>query len=590
MCGIAGIFGANERDTGEAMAAALAHRGPDDRQVVCGERFTLGATRLSIVDLDGGRQPLSNERCSIWAVHNGEIYNRRTLAAQLRSQGHTVDGHGDTAILPHLYEQHGAAMAEQADGMFSFAIWDDERKRGLLARDRLGKKPLYYHARGDRLYFASEIKALLRVPGFERRLNLEALHYFLGYKHVPHPHSIFEGIHCLPPAHVLVFQPGGPLHLQRYWAPDFAPAPAGGDRDLANRLTTLLERAVERRLDADVPIGCFLSGGIDSSITTAIAARAAGSRIKTFTLTYADAATTAEKEQDRRWARWVASEYGTEHHEERLDEQSFPDELPRILACFDEPFSGVVSTYFLARLAGRHVKAVLSGDGADELLGSYRSHRLAAERPAHTVDAEWRSTLMVFSDEEKATVLAPDVVRATRGFDARARLKRDFAGLTATDGLNRVLEAELRSIFPDQVLAFIDRLSMAHSLEVRAPFLDTAVVDFLTRIPGPRKMRSGETKALLKDVARRYLPEEMVVRPKEGFVMPVQRWLLNGLAPYVRDMLSAGQLATHGLFDANAVDRLVTSFYGGHHEHAQKLLALVTFQEWYRLYRPCLPA
>jgi asparagine synthase (glutamine-hydrolysing) len=591
MCGIAGVFGAPDRDAVEAMTTALAHRGPDDRHVVTGEHFSLGATRLAIVDLDGGRQPVSNERKTIWAAHNGEFYNRRPLHTALRLAGHAIASDGDTALLPHLYEEYGAAMAERADGMFAFAVWDDERQVGLLARDRLGKKPLYYWQHGARLYFASEIKSLLALPQFERRLNVEALRHFLGYKHVPHPQTIFEGIKCVPPAHVLLFQPGSCARLTRYWTPDFTPLPTtASERELAEELDSLLRIAVARRLDADVPIGCFLSGGIDSSLTTAIAAELSDRRLKTFTLTYSPDSTTPQKDEDRRWARWVAERYGTEHHEEVVDEQRFPEELPRILSCFDEPFSGVVSTYFLSRLAASHVKAVVSGDGADELLGSYKSHRMAATMPADLVNADWRSTLLVFNDQETDALLTENVAAGSTAFSARNRMQRDFTGLTAGDSLNRVLEGELRSIFPDQVLAFVDRLSMAHGLEVRTPFLDTALVNFLARVPGDTKMRGGETKALLKRVAQRYFPGEMVFRPKEGFVMPIQRWFLNGLTPYVMDTLSPSRLAAHGLFDGAAVSRLVGEYYGGRHEHAQKILALVTFQEWHRLYRPCLPA
>jgi asparagine synthase (glutamine-hydrolysing) len=591
MCGIAGVFGAPDREAVEAMTAALAHRGPDDRQVVTGHRFSLGATRLAIVDLDRGQQPVSNERKTVWAVHNGEIYNRRPLHTALRQAGHEICGHGDTALLPHLYEEHDAAMAEQADGMFAFAVWDAERQKGLLARDRLGKKPLYYWYQGERLYFASEIKSLLSLPQFERRLNVEALRHFLGYKHVPHPQTIFEGIKCVPPAHVLLFAPGSCPRIERYWSADFTPLPApASERELAEELDSLLRSAVARRLDADVSIGCFLSGGIDSSLTTAIAAELSDRRLKTFTLTYSPSSTTPQKDEDRRWARWVAERYGTEHHEEVVDEQRFPEELPRILSCFDEPFSGVVSTYFLSRLAASHVKAVVSGDGADELLGSYKSHRLAATMPADLVNADWRSTLLVFNDQETDALLTDGVAGSSTVYSARNRMQRDFTGLTAGDSLNRVLESELRSIFPDQVLAFVDRLSMAHGLEVRTPFLDTALVNFLARVPGSTKMRGGEVKSLLKLVARRYFPEEMVFRPKEGFVMPIQRWFLNGLTPYVMDTLSPSRLATHGLFDSTAVSRLVAEYYGGRHEHAQKILALVTFQEWHRLYRPCLVA
>jgi asparagine synthase (glutamine-hydrolysing) len=364
---------------------------------------------------------------------------------------------------------------------------------------------------------------------------------------------------------------------------------------------------------ADVPIGFFLSGGIDSSLSTALAAEVSRGPIRTFTLTYAADSTTAGKEEDRRWARWVAQRYRTEHYEEAVNVTSFPENLRRILRCFDEPFAGVVSTYYLAQLISRHVKVALSGDGADELFGSYLSHRLAlplANYPeflrtgaadlispfeseperlqalAGMEDWAWRHALGVFSDEEKSALYTPDISVATRGFSTREHLREQFASLTAMDPLNRILEAEFRTIFPDQVLTFVDRLSMAHSLEVRSAFLDTDVVTFVAGLPGRLKIRGGETKYLLKQAARNYFPAEMVFRRKEGFVMPVADWLRGELEPYVRQTLSGERMARHGVFDAGRVRGLVDGFYRSErsHTYANKVLALLVFQEWYDLY------
>jgi asparagine synthase (glutamine-hydrolysing) len=314
------------------MLATLRHRGPDDEFIAGGDRFTIGARRLSIVDPVGGRQPLTNEDGTVVAAQNGELYNFPELRPVLLAAGHVLHTHTDSEVLPHLWEDHGAALPEHIQGMFAVAVWDDRRQVGLLARDRMGKKPLYYWQHDGALYFASELKAILAVPGFERRLNVEALHHYLGYKHVPHPMSIFEGVRMLPPAHRLVFRPGGEPVLSRYWSLSFAP---GGDTmDEAEAIEEFLTRmrtAVRRRLMADVPVGFFLSGGLDSSLTTAVATEVAPSRVKTFTLTYDDEATTAGKEQDRRWARWVAERYGTEHHEETVAVSNYPDSLREIL-------------------------------------------------------------------------------------------------------------------------------------------------------------------------------------------------------------------------------------------------------------------
>jgi asparagine synthase (glutamine-hydrolysing) len=474
----------------------------------------------------------------------------------------------------------------------------------------------------DALYFASEIKALLAIPGFGRRINLAALHHFLSYKHVPHPLSIFDGIMGLPPAHALVFRPGRDPEIRRYWDVDFSAAgeaTALPEAELVERLLSLLRRGVRRRLMADVPIGFFLSGGIDSGLCAALAADLSRARIKTFTLTYTDGATTPGKEQDRIWARWVADKYGTEHHEETVGRPDFPASLGRILTCFDEPFSGVASTYFLSQLIARHVKVAISGDGADELFGSYLSHRLAGPlynypeylrtgdtglirpfevdpailaRLAGMETAAWRHRLCVFTDEEKQQMYAPAVAEAMRAWGTQEHLRRLFAGLTATDPLNRILEAEFRTFLPDQVLTFVDRLSMAHSLEVRAPFLDTEVVTFVAGLDGAWKIRHGETKYLLKRAAARYFPEAMVDRPKEGFVMPVADWLHRDYESYVRDTLSRERLRAHGLFDGARVRAVVDGFYrgGGGYREANKVLSLLVFQEWYELYMRPAPA
>ncbi len=597
------------------MLLTLEHRGPDDEHAVSGSDFALGARRLSIVDVEGGRQPICNEDETVWAVQNGELYNFPETRQGLLARGHRLRTHCDTEILPHLYEDHGTGLVERIDGMFAIAVWDDARKVGVLARDRMGKKPLYYYRARGALYFASEIKALLTISGSERRINLEALHHFLSYKHVPHPLSIFEGISILPPAHMLVFRPGQEPEIRRYWDVEFCRTDrtALPESELVERLLSLLRRGVQRRLMADVPIGFFLSGGIDSGLCAALAAELSSGRIKTFTLTYAQGSTTAGKEQDRRWARWIAERYQTEHHEETIEQTDFSESLRRILRCFDEPFSGVVSTYFLAQLIARHVKVAVSGDGADELFGSYLSHRLAVplssyaayvrtgnanlirpfdtdpallERLAGMDEAAWRQELCVFTDEEKSRLYAPDVAGVMRAFSTKEHLGREFARLTAVDPLNRVLEAEFRTFLPDQVLTFVDRLSMAHSLEVRAPFLDTDVVTFIAALPGGWKIRNGETKYILKRAALKYFPEEMVFRKKEGFVMPVAEWLRRDLERYVRETLSQERLSKHGIFDIARVQELVDGFYRGQHDHhyANKLLSLLVFQEWYELY------
>ena len=603
MCGIAGMFGRGDRDSLARMLAVLRHRGPDDEHAIVGDRFAIGARRLSIVDVEGGRQPLTNEDGTVIAAQNGELYNFPELRPRLLEAGHSLHTRTDTEVLPHLWEEYGVGLPEHIQGMFAVAVWDDREQVGLLARDRMGKKPLYYCEHEGALYFASELKSLLTIPGFPRRLNRTALHHYLGYKHVPHPLTIFEGVRMLPPAHRLVFKPGEAPVVSRYWSLSFAPENGHIDEgDAVDELLARLRTAVRRRLMSDVPVGFFLSGGVDSSLTAALAAELGTGPVQTFTLTYADEATTAGKEQDRTWARWVAERYGTDHHEETIAVSNYPEQLRAIIRAFDEPFAGVVSTYFLAQRMAQHVKVAVAGDGADELFGSYLSHRLAAGVPedvarewpgsrpgaAGMADWEWRGRLLMFDEEEKRSLYSPEWRDEFDSADTRAHVRCAFEGLTAQDPLNRVLEAEWKGIFPDQVLAFVDRLSMAHSLEVRSAFLDTDVVEFVARLPGSLKIRDGQTKYILKQAALRFFPRDMVLRPKEGVLRPVTQWVMRDLAPWVRSTLSPERLAQHGLFDEGRVRGLVDAVYrpGAGYRDVNKVLALAIFQEWYELYRP----
>jgi asparagine synthase (glutamine-hydrolysing) len=618
MCGIAGIFGNNDTPTLKKMLLMIAHRGPDDEYLVASENFCLGARRLSIIDLERGRQPMSNETKDIWVAQNGEIYNYRALRLALANRGHRFATRCDTEALVHLYEEEGPSFPVRLNGMFAVAIWDDARKRGVLARDRMGKKPLYYVEQGPALAFASEIKGLLQLPGFDRRINYEALHHYLSYKHVPCPLSIFEGIKLLPPGHVLTFSREGTVRVKRYWSPEFSHSFTGPEVDedyIVSRIIDLLRKGMERRLRSDVPVGFFLSGGIDSGLATALAAEVSTSQIKTFTLTYAKDRSTAGKELDRRCARRISQMYGTDHHEEQIDFGNFPEQLPRIIRHFDEPFGGVVSTYFLSKSIRKHVKVALSGDAADELFGSYLSHRLAfpleeckrarnegsltwkqlvpfenrpgfLEKHAEKPDWAWRYELLVFGDDEKLRLYSPSVVDRMRGYSTKDHLKGYFDDLTAKDPLNRILEAELGSFLPDQVLTFVDRLSMAHSLEVRTAYLDPEFVDFVCSVPGHLKINNGVTKYILKKAALKYLPEEIVFRSKEGFLMPITQWIHKDLQEYVRSTLSPTNLSKHDIFDIGAVGRLIDDLYERPTDYSRvnKVLLLVIFQVWYDIY------
>ena len=612
MCGVAGVFGKADPATVGVMLGRLAHRGPDDEFMVSGVSFTLGARRLSIIDVEGGRQPLSNETGSVWAAQNGELYNFRDLRGALEAKGHRFRTQGDTEILPHLYEDWGVDFASRLRGMFAVALWDDSRGLGMLARDHTGKKPLYFVEADGALYFASEIKSLLAVPGYERRVDPVAIHHYLSYKHVPAPRTAFAGIRSLGPAQTLTWRRDAAPRIETYWAPSWAPDPfleGADEEEIALRIAAALREGVRRRLVSDVPIGFYLSGGVDSSLSTALAATLSPGRIKTFTLTYDAASTTPGKEEDRRWARRVAERYGTEHHEEELTAGRFAEEFPRILRHFDEPFSGVVSPYFLSRLIGRHVKVALSGDGADELFGSYLSHRIApaiaaycergadilnvpwwsasrelVERIADPDPARWRSRLHVFSEAEKASLYTSAFAEAVGNASSDTHLASYFEGASARDPLNRILEAEFRGIFPDQVLAFVDRLSMAHSLETRTAFLDLDVVELAASLPGHLKIREGRVKHILKVAAAPYLPAGLIDRPKEGFVMPINQWLLDELADYTGAVLAPASVGAAGFLRPEAVTDLVERFRAGETALANQVLSLLALHVWWNDY------
>lgn len=614
MCGIAGVFGRGDKALVECMLGKLLHRGPDDGYLVGGDDYVLGARRLSIVGLTGGRQPLSNSAQTVWAAQNGELYNFPLQERRLRSLGHQLKTGCDTEILPLLYEEFGLDFVNHLDGMFAISIWDVARGRGVLARDRVGKKPLYYLEQDGALYYASEIKSLLCVPGFKRVIDTDSLSHYLSFKHVPSPKTIFQGIKVLPPGHILVYERGS-VTISPYWRSSWSPSAEIlelSEVELTEMLLDKLRCGVEKRLMSDVPVGFFLSGGIDSSLTTALASEVSTTKIKTFTLTYHDSATTSGKELDRKWARWTKDKFDTEHYEEEFEVTDFPEQLRAIVKCFDEPFSGTISTYFLSSLIAKHVKVAISGDGADELFGSYLSHRLSiplAKYPAYLSSGDktllrpynedldylermyasdtyqWRSKLFVFQDEEKARLLS-ELLPADAAFHSTRLLQSEFSELSSKEPLNQMLEMEFRSIFADQVLAFVDRLSMAHSLEIRTAFLDRDFVAFATMLPDKYKIREGETKYLLKKAALKYFPEEMVYRKKEGFVMPITDWLSGTLEPYVRETLSAERLAKHGLFNQRYVQELVDDLYSKKldYRHANKVLSLLVFQEWFDIY------
>ena len=597
MCGIYGIAG----ETGpqhesivRTMDGLLVHRGPDENGFRLGPLGWMGMRRLSIVDLETGSQPMHNESADVWVVFNGEIYNFADLRQELIAAGHTFVTHSDTETIVHGYEEWGDAVVDRLSGMFAFAIFDERRGRVLLARDHIGKKPLYLWQHDNQLVFASEIKAIAAHPSFVKRMNEDAFWHFLTFKNVPAPMSIFEGVIQVPQGTLAVWESGS-LTLREYWKPTFGGGAAMSEQEASEELLRLLRAAVhDRMVVADVPVGCYLSGGIDSSLVVSLAMEKRSTPIHTFSLGYEE---DIAHKGDLPYARMMAKRLGTNHHEMLLKASDVLEALPQIVDAFDEPFAAVTSTYYLSALIRKYVKVALAGDGADELFGSYAAHRMAATLPglrqgsgdyawfadnpsladaaAAEPDHVWRTRFAAFTDEEKR-----ELVTDSSRFKSSSEVLRPMFERATGDLVNKTLEVECRTLLPDQVLAFVDRLSMQHSVEVRAPFLDRRIVEFASALPGHMKVRKDETKAVLKRAARSVLPHEIIDRKKVGFVLPIDAWLTTAFRPLVLEVTSAAWLQ-HGLFNPEPVRRFVSEHLSGAANHTYKIWTLVMFQLWY---------
>jgi asparagine synthase (glutamine-hydrolysing) len=608
MCGIFGVCGAQAADPEtltvlRAMGEVLIHRGPDEGGVHTEPGVGLGMRRLSIIDLKTGHQPISNEDGSVWVVFNGEIYNYRELTADLLARGHRFSTASDTEALVHLYEEYGADCVRHLRGMFAFALWDARSHTLLLARDRLGIKPLYYAPTPRGLIFGSELKALISSPSVRRRVDRSALAAYLRFGYVPDPLSILEGVAKLPPGHVLLVKDGRAGAPQRYWEPTSHFRREHESLDEAEtgaRLWGLLGDAVRSHLVSDVPVGAFLSGGLDSTAVVSFMAREAGVPVKTFSVGF------GEKDYDEApYARRVAEWFGTEHHELIATPQDL-GLLDDVLTACDEPFAdaSAIPTYLVSRLARQHVKVVLSGDGGDELFAGYdryvvdrRERRLgilgdlglgaplslvsdalpegtrgknflrhfSLPRMQRYIDA-----ISLFPDRALRNLLEPGTAAASPPLFEDAL--RESRGL---DALSRLQDLDLRTYLPGDILTKVDRMSMAHSLEARVPLLDHPLVEFACGLPADLRMRGEQTKFLLRRILRGRVPDEVLTRPKRGFAVPLSSWFGKRLPNFFRDRLGNGSRLEELGIQAPAVRALVNLFeQRGREDHCQRLWAL----------------
>lgn len=621
MCGIAGIV----RVTGPPPAAEvddlltrLQHRGPDAQGVHGRPHAAIGQTRLAIIDLVTGDPPIASEDGLVGAVLNGEIYNYRGLRAELRADGHRLSTAGDTEVIAHLAEDHPPVeVARKLDGMFAFATWDDRRQRLILGRDRLGKKPLYYWAGPDCFVFGSELKAVLAHPAAPRRLAAEAIPAYLAFGYVPTPRTFFEGVCSLPPGHVLSLTPGGRPVVERYWAPPVAglngaPVLDVSYEEAAAEVRRLLTIAIERRLMSDVPVGAFLSGGVDSSAIVAILSTLREKAIPTFTIGFDD----EDGFDERPFARQVAEQFGAEHLE-FIVRPDAAELVERLLWHHDQPFgdSSALPTLLLAELTRKHVTVALSGDGGDEIFAGYERFSAAlARRYVDRAPAALRRAITDAADLLPAGALrgrAPSVQRLLARPDVDTlRAYVDWVGFVpdewrrrlvsngaddwwwddyqaiwrSSDGaapLDRLLDLNLRTYLVDDLLPKMDRMSMAHALEVRSPFLDVDLLEFAARLPASMKLRGLSRKRVLKAAVADLLPRDILNRRKHGFGLPLDRWFADDLAPWVQSLLCSDRSRVRLHLDGAAVEAYVAD-HQRTRAHGHGIWALLTLELFLR--------
>jgi len=636
MCGIAGMAGCADEFVLRDMLARIRHRGPDDTGIFAtpktrssGSQVAIGSNRLSIIDLSpAGHQPMSNEDRTIWVAYNGEIYNFAELRRELEQDGHHFASHTDTEILPHLYEKYGPEMVNRLNGMFAFALWDGPAKRLWLFRDRMGIKPLYYAQVGSRLYFASEVKALLACPEIELTIDNDAVPDYLALLYVPNPRTMFKGIFKLSPGSRLRWEKGE-ISVDSYWDMKFGPNFEASEEDLTRQFHQLMVNATRRQLISDVPVGFFLSGGLDSSTLLACAAESGMSTLRCYSIAFKrEHGELEQSDDDPRFARLVAHRFGAKF-EELVVEPEVASLLPNIVWQLDEPIAdhAAIATYLISRAAKPEVTVLMSGQGADEVLGGYRVHiaqRLtrALARMPHSLRRAFASFLPLlkkssahipfvhpglllafcrFSEKMQHATELPieeqysffrsyftnDMLHGLYSEQMQESIRQrpapfssHFTACAAADSLNKLLYVDCKTFLPDLNLTYSDKMSMACSIEARVPFLDNEVVDFLLRVPANLKIKGLTQKYLMRRAFREVLPPPVLRRRKAGFGLPVRSWLKHDLREMVHDVLSERRVRERGLFQPAAVSRMVDDNETGKQDHTLRIWALLTLELW----------
>ncbi len=623
MCGICGFYEYKSRQPASRevlaeMLRVLHHRGPDDSGVHFDKDLAMGMRRLSIIDLNGGKQPISNEDGTIITVFNGEIYNYRELRDDLESRGHTLATESDTEVIVHLYEDYGEGCPHYLRGMFGFAVWDSSQRRLFVARDRLGIKPLYFTQAGGALIFASEIKAILQHPAVRVELNVEALNNYLSLKYVPAPQTIFNGISALPPGSSLTCDSKG-VTIRRYWDLSFANHVNGNVREevYAEQLEALLRECVKKHLMSDVPFGAFLSGGVDSSTIVALMSQFMSEPVKTYSVGFEG---DGEAFSELPYARTVAKRFQTDHHEVIIRPSHLSELAEKVVWHLDQPLAehATLANFMVAELAARDVKMVLTGEGGDELFAGYA--RYSGERfsplfrsiphPVKSLALSLCSRLPglrrqklalyalsqpdeitrfvnwfpLFNSGTKQSLLSGDLKESLSGCGADCVFAQHLSRTDAVEPLNRMLYVDTKLWLADLLLARGDKMSMAVSLEARVPLLDHKLVEFAAALPQDLKLKKFTRKYLLKKVGKAWLPSEILNRKKQGFPMPTSSWLRKEARPFMRDVLSASALKRRGLFHPPFVEKLMSEHERGFADHGPLLWGLMNVELWQRIF------
>jgi len=616
MCGIAGlIFSDKSRpvDTSviEEMCTVIHHRGPDEWGMWVEGQVGIGMKRLRIIDLAGGHQPMANQAGTVRIVFNGEIYNYRELRADLEKRGYRFATNSDTESILHLYEEYGKECVNYLRGMFAFAIWDATSKRLFMARDRLGKKPLHYLHDGEKLVFGSEIKSILRYPGFKPEVNRPGIVNYVAYGYSPDPDTLFKGIRKLPPGHRLTWEHGR-IKIDSYWDVEYRPDYSLSEQQILDETERLLEESVKIRLMSDVPLGAFLSGGIDSSLVVALMARNMGEPVKTFSIGFDE-----KKYNELPYARMVAQQYGTDHHEEIVRPDA-EEVIPYIIKMFDEPFadSSAIPTYYVSRLARRHVTVALSGDGGDEMFGGYGRYldsglsRIADKVPlflrkfllgvpagllpqsfpgitslrylAAGVDERYIAKVTSGVSWNHNKLFSPELTDLVGNVNPSTPLLNLLSKVQMHDPVTRRQYLDCKTYLPGDIMTKVDRASMAVSLEARAPMLDHRFVEFAFRVPVKYKVNGLTTKYILKQLAYKLLPHEIIDRPKMGFAMPVAQWINSDWKDMSEDLIVGRRTLQRGNFNADYLKNIVAEHRRGRRDHSGIIWTLMVLEMWYR--------